>query len=122
MSDTFPKITIVTPSLNQGQFIEETIQSIIGQRYPNMEYFVIDGGSTDDTLSILRKYDDRIDFWVSAADKGQAAAINKGFARASGEILGWLNSDDTYEPGVFAEVARSFQEHPDVDVISGRCR
>jgi glycosyltransferase involved in cell wall biosynthesis len=117
-----PKITIVTPSFNHGQFIEETIKSVIDQGYPNLEYFVIDGGSTDGTVSILEKYDEHIDFWTSAPDKGQAAAINKGFAMASGEILAWLNSDDTYEPGILAQVAKAFRQHPDVDVISGRCR
>jgi glycosyltransferase involved in cell wall biosynthesis len=117
-----PKITIVTPSFNHGQFIEDTIKSIIDQGYPNLEYFVIDGGSNDGTVSILEKYDEHINFWTSAPDKGQAAAINKGFAMASGEILAWLNSDDTYEPGVLAEVAKAFQQNPDVDVMSGRCR
>jgi Glycosyl transferase family 2 len=116
-----PKITIVTPSFNQGRFIEQTIKSIIDQGYPNLEYFVLDGGSTDETVSILKKYDEYIDFWTSAPDKGQAAAINKGFAMASGEILTWLNSDDTYEPGVLAAVGKAFQENPDFDVVSGRC-
>jgi glycosyltransferase involved in cell wall biosynthesis len=117
----FPKITIVTPSFNHGQFIEQTIKSIIDQGYPNLEYFVIDGGSTDGTVSILEKYDEYINFWTSAPDKGQAAAINKGFAMASGEILAWLNSDDTYEPGVLAAVGKAFQENPNFDVVSGRC-
>jgi glycosyltransferase involved in cell wall biosynthesis len=120
--DPLPKITIVTPCLNRGQFIEQTINSILDQGYPNLEYFVIDGGSTDNTISILEKYDRHIDCWTSEPDNGQAAAINKGFAKASGEVLTWLNSDDTYEPGVLAEVAKAFQEHPDLDVISGRCR
>jgi glycosyltransferase involved in cell wall biosynthesis len=117
-----PKITIVTPSFNQGRFIEQTIKSIIDQGYSNLEYFVLDGGSTDETVSILKKYDEYIDFWTSAPDKGQAAAINKGFAMASGEILTWLNSDDTYEPGVLAAVGNAFQENPGFDVVSGRCR
>jgi hypothetical protein len=116
-----PKITIVTPSFNHGRFIEQTIKSIIDQGYPNLEYFVMDGGSTDETVSILKKYDEYIDFWTSAPDKGQAAAINKGFGMATGEILTWLNSDDTYEPGVLAAVANAFQENPDFDVVSGRC-
>ncbi len=116
-----PKITIVTPSFNHGRFIEQTIKSIIDQGYPNLEYFVMDGGSTDETVSILKKYDEYIDFWTSAPDKGQAAAINKGFAMASGEILTWLNSDDTYEPGVLAAVGKAFQENPGFDVVSGRC-
>src|SRR6516165_8828702 len=119
---SLPKITIVTPSLNQGRFIEETIKSILNQGYPNLEYFVIDGGSTDETMSIIKKYDEHIDFWTSEPDNGQAAAINKGFAKASGQILAWLNSDDTYESGVFAEVAKMFERHPEADVISGRCR
>lgn len=117
-----PKITIVTPSLNQGMFIEQTIRSILDQGYPNLEYIVMDGGSTDGTVDILRKYDDRIAFWASAPDRGQAAAINAGFARSSGEILAWLNSDDLYEPGLFAQVVALFRQWPDVDVISGRCR
>src|SRR5260221_4474865 len=116
-----PRITIVTPSLNQGRFIEETINSILDQGYPNLEYFVIDGGSTDNTISILEKYAKHIDFWTSEPDNGQAAAINRGFAKASGEILAWLNSDDTYESGTFAKVVKAFQQHPKVDVMSGRC-
>jgi glycosyltransferase involved in cell wall biosynthesis len=80
--------------LNHGTFIEETIQSVIDQEYPNFEYFVIDGGSTDQTVSILENFDTHIDFWTSTPDKGQAAAINKGFATVSGEILGWLNSGE----------------------------
>jgi glycosyltransferase involved in cell wall biosynthesis len=122
MSASLPKITVVTPSFNQGQFIEQTIASVLDQKYPNLEYIVMDGGSTDGTVDILRKYERHIDFWESAPDKGQAGAINKGFARARGEILAWLNSDDVYEPGVLAEAADLFGEWSDVDVISGRCR
>lgn len=122
MSLSLPKITIVTPSFNQGRFIEQTITSIIDQQYPSCEYIVMDGGSTDGTVDILRKYERHIDFWASAPDKGPADAINKGFARASGEILAWLNSDDVYEMGVFAQVAELFGQWPNVDVISGRCR
>jgi cellulose synthase/poly-beta-1,6-N-acetylglucosamine synthase-like glycosyltransferase len=118
----WPRISIVTPSYNQGQFIEETIRSVLLQGYPNLEYIVMDGGSKDNTLNILRKYEHAIDFWVSAPDKGQAEAINKGFARANGDILAWLNSDDVYEMDVFARVAEFLQERPDVDVVSGRCR
>jgi glycosyltransferase involved in cell wall biosynthesis len=118
----WPKISIVTPSYNQGQFIEETVRSVLLQGYPNLEYIVMDGGSEDSTLDILRKYEHAIDFWTSAPDKGQAEAINKGFARASGDVLAWLNSDDVYEMGVLAQVAEFFQEQLDIDVISGRCR
>src|SRR5262249_53204242 len=96
---TWPKISIVTPSYNQGQFIEETIRSVLLQGYPNLQYIVMDGGSKDSTLNILRKYAHAIDFWTSAPDKGQAEAINKGFERANGDILAWLNSDDVYELG-----------------------
>ena len=121
-SACWPRISIVTPSYNQGQFIEETIRSVLLQGYPNLEYIIMDGGSKDNTLDILQKYEHAIDYWSSAPDKGQAHAINKGFASASGDILAWLNSDDVYEAGVLAQVAKFFQEQPDIDVISGRCR
>ena len=90
------RISVVTPSYNQGQFIEETIRSVVEQRYPNMEYAVLDGGSTDRTIEILQKYDAQLSFWRSEKDRGQAAAINEGFRRATGDILCWLNSDDLY--------------------------
>lgn len=118
----WPTIAIVTPSYNQGQFIEETIRSVLLQGYPNLVYVVIDGGSTDNTKEILHKYGRHIGFWTSEPDKGQADAINKGFAKANGEILAWLNSDDVYQKGVLAEVAELFLQQPDTDVISGRCR
>src|SRR5213592_2149932 len=95
----WPRISIVTPSYNQGQFIEETIRSVLLQGYPNLEYIVIDGGSTDESIAILRKYEKWIAHWVSERDKGQSEAINKGFAQATGEIFAWLNSDDVYERG-----------------------
>ena len=106
----WPKISIVTPSYNQGQFIEETIRSILLQRYPNLEYIVMDGGSDDNTIEILEKYDPWIDHWVSEPDDGQAQAINDGLAIATGEIRAYLNSDDYYFPGAFAHVARTFQQ------------
>src|SRR5262245_46616840 len=114
MSASLPRITIVTPSFNQGRFIQETIESVVQQNYPNLEYIIIYGGSSDETADILRKNDQHIDFWVSEADSGQAHAINKGFARARGEILAWLNSDDTYERDVLAEVAELFQRRLDI--------
>lgn len=117
-----PRISIVTPSYNQGEFIEETIRSVLLQGYPNLEYVVMDGGSQDRTRDVLRKYDRLIDHWVSEPDKGQADAVNKGFAKADGEIFAWLNSDDVYERHVLAEVAELFLQQPDTDVISGRCR
>ena len=94
MPDQFPKITIITPSYNQGQFIEETILSVINQGYPNLEYIIMDGGSTDNTVEVIKKYSDHINYWVSEKDKGQSNAINKGLHRATGDIINWLNSDD----------------------------
>jgi glycosyltransferase involved in cell wall biosynthesis len=118
----WPRISIVTPSYNQGRFIEETIRSVLLQGYPNLEYIIIDGGSTDASLEIIKAYAPWLAYWVSEPDKGQSHAINKGMIRASGDILGWLNSDDTYEAGVLREVAESFSMHPEADVISGRCK
>jgi glycosyltransferase involved in cell wall biosynthesis len=100
-----PRITIVTPSYNQGAFIEQTILSVLGQGYEDLEYFVFDGGSTDATVDILRRYDGRLSYWQSKRDDGQADAINQGLARATGDIVGWINSDDFYLPGTFATVA-----------------
>ena len=105
MTKSYPKITIVTPSYNQGQFLDDTIQSVLGQGYPNLEYFVMDGGSTDNSVEIIKKHEKHLAHWVSAKDDGQAAAINAGFARATGDILGWLNSDDMYLPGALSFVA-----------------
>lgn len=113
-----PRITIVTPSLNQGRFIEETIHSILAQHYENLEYLVMDGGSTDDTLSILKTYNGGLQWW-SEKDRGQAHAINKGFRRATGEILAYLNSDDIYEPNALSKVADYFMENPEVDLVYG---
>jgi glycosyltransferase involved in cell wall biosynthesis len=117
----YPRITIITPSYNQGAFIEQTILSVITQNYPNLEYIVIDGGSTDNTLAILQKYNDSIDYWVSEADRGQTHAINKGLFVATGEIIAYLNSDDYYLPGSLMAVAQHFQQFPETDLLHGRC-
>jgi glycosyltransferase involved in cell wall biosynthesis len=114
-------ISIVTPSFNQDRYIEETIQSVLSQDYPHIEYMIVDGGSTDDTVNVIKKYESKLAWWVSERDKGQTDAINKGFARANGDILAWINSDDTYEPGAFRSAVKYFQEHPDVGMIYGDC-
>jgi len=114
-----PKISVVTPSFNQAPFLEETIQSVLSQGYPDLEYIVMDGGSTDDSTEIIRKYADRLADWRSAKDGGQADAIRTGFARATGEILCWLNSDDTMAAGTLRMVGEFFAAHPDVDLVYG---
>lgn len=116
-----PQISIVTPSLNQGQFIEATIRSVLSQGYPNLEYIVTDGGSTDGTLSILNRYGDQIQ-WVSEKDAGQTDAINKGLRLAGGEILSYLNADDVLLPGTLREVAGIFTNRPEVHWLTGRCK
>lgn len=120
--EPWPKISIVTPSFNQGQFIEETIRSVLLQGYPNLEYLIVDGGSSDQTVSIIKKYEDCLCWWVSERDGGQSNAINKGFSRATGEIIAWLNSDDTYEADIFSKVAIYFSKNLQTGVISGRCK
>jgi glycosyltransferase involved in cell wall biosynthesis len=114
-------VSIVTPSYNQSHFIEDTIRSVLSQDYPQIEYFVVDGASTDGTVAIIRKYEDKLAWWVSERDQGQTEAINKGFARAAGGILAWLNSDDTYEPGAVSAAVNYLQNHPDVGMVYGDC-
>jgi glycosyltransferase involved in cell wall biosynthesis len=115
----WPKISIITPSYNQGRFIEETIRSVLLQRYPNLEYRIIDGGSNDDTLDIIRKYDRWISSWTSEPDRGQMDALNRGMPQASGQLLNWLNSDDLLLPGALFTIAELFSLDSDVDVVSG---
>jgi glycosyltransferase involved in cell wall biosynthesis len=117
-----PKISIITPSFNQAAYIEQTITSVLDQGYPNLEYIVIDGGSSDGSVEIIRKYENRIAFWVSEQDRGQAHAINKGLARATGDIIAYLNSDDYYLDGTLRQVADLFNRRPDLDLFHGRCR
>lgn len=116
---TLPKISIVTCSLNHGWCIEETIRSVIAQEYPNLEYIVIDGGSTDQTPQILSKYKKHFAYVVSEPDPGQGYALRKGLDRATGDILGWLCSDDLLEPGTLHEVGRLFASNPEIEVVSG---
>jgi glycosyltransferase involved in cell wall biosynthesis len=116
---TKPRISIITPSFNQAPYLEQTMQSVLEQDYPDIEYMLVDGGSTDGSLEIIQCYANRLDWWVSEPDLGQADAINKGLARASGDIVAWLNSDDLYQPGALEKVADVFKAHPEVGLIYG---
>jgi len=117
----FPLVSIVTPSFNQAEFLERTIQSVLSQDYPNLEYIIIDGGSTDGSVEIIRKYENRLAYWVSEKDKGQTNAINKGFNRAKGEIFAWLNSDDIYEPGAIHAAVEALTSDPSLGFVYGDC-
>jgi len=114
-----PLISIITPSYNQGKYLEETILSVLNQDYENIEYIVVDGGSSDNSLEVIKKYQSRLAWWVSEPDKGQTEAINKGFNRANGEIIAWLNSDDVYLPGTVSEAVRYLVDHPQIGMVYG---
>jgi GT2 family glycosyltransferase len=118
---SYPRISIITPSFNQGDFIEEAILSVLSQEYPNLEYLIIDGGSTDSSLSVLQKYDTKLT-WCSEPDQGQTDAINKGLRRATGSIVGYLNADDLLLPGALKKAAEAFMDNPQAWWVTGKCR
>ena len=115
----YPKLTVVTPSFNQVQYLERTILSVLNQNYPNLEYFIIDGGSTDGSVEVIKKYERYLAGWVSEKDKGQTDAINKGFRLATGDYVAFQNSDDLFAPGALEQVAKAWRKSPDTDVFFG---
>src|SRR5215467_14001015 len=116
---SWPRITIVTPTLNQAAYLERTILSVLNQNYPNLEYIILDGGSRDGSDAIIEKYSRYLSYWRSQSDGGQAAALKEGFDRATGEILAWINSDDMYFPGVLRQIGDMMRSHPETDISYG---
>jgi glycosyltransferase involved in cell wall biosynthesis len=117
-----PKISVITPSYNQAQYLERTILSVLDQNYEQLEFIIIDGGSSDESQAVIRKYENRLAYWISEKDRGQAHALNKGLAHATGDIVAYLNSDDLYLPGAFAAAVSYFQEHPHCEWLCGDTR
>jgi glycosyltransferase involved in cell wall biosynthesis len=115
----YPRISIVTPSYNQAKYLPETIESVLGQDYPNLEYIIIDGGSTDGSIEVIRRYESHLAYWVSEKDSGQSEAINKGFRRVTGTLFNWINSDDVLFPGALQRIARAYRRHPEAALVIG---
>lgn len=115
----WPKISVITPSYNQAEFLEATLQSVVRQQYPNVEHIVIDGGSTDGSVEVIRRYEDKLAYWISERDQGQTDALVKGFNKATGDILCWLNSDDLFEPWTLHEVTCFFEDNPTARAVYG---
>lgn len=120
-NNNWPLVSIVTPSFNQARYLEETIRSVLSQDYPSIEYLIIDGGSTDGSVEIIRQYADQLAYWISEPDDGQSDAINKGFRRARGEFVAWINSDDTYNPGAIGQAVETFLAHPETAMVYSDC-